>query len=216
MRIALAQHAQGPHERTIEDLRRAGVNARVVERPADILGKELANIEAAAVDVELLDRPWHDALSKWRGAGCLIPIIFLFPAGFELALASDYSLGLYDFLAKPFRVEELATRLGLILRATNPANVHLLRNGDLTVNTATREVVLAEGPVELTAFEFKLLVFLMLREGRVVSRVELAERFSHGGTASASNTIEVYISRLRRKIGASRIRTLKGSGYRFG
>ena len=143
--------------------------------------------------------------------------VLVISGGADVATAVEaMKFGALDFLEKPFRVDELVARLGLLLRAAEPSEIHVLRNGDLAVNKATREVTLAGEPIELTAFEFNLLVFLMLRQGRVVSRSDLISRFYPSAGARMSNTIEVYIGRLRRKIGASRIRTLKGFGYRLG
>lgn len=216
LRIAFVH---GPHDLTPdvrEGLATSGASVRSIELTDGAVERECSLADVVAIDLEVLDRSWQRTLVEWRMAGCVIPVLFLFPGGYDLGFLPDVSLGLFDFLAKPVRVEELLVRLGFLVRASAPSREHLLRMDDLRLNTLTREVTLRDESLELTAFEFRLLHYLMARQGRVISQAELRADLGHGDAGRRSNIIEVYISRLRRKVGTSRIRTLKGRGYRFG
>lgn len=216
MRIAFAH---GPHDLptdVLDGLASSGASVRSIELTEEVIERECAQADVAAVDLELLDRSWQRTLVQWRMAGCVIPVLFLFPGGCDLGSSPEVGLGLFDFLAKPVRLEELLVRLGFLVRASGPSREHLLCMDDLTLNTLTREVTLRDEHLELTAFEFRLLHSLMARQGRAMSQSELLAGLGHPEAAPGSNTIEVYISRLRRKVGAARIRTLKGRGYRMG
>lgn len=216
LRIAFALGPHGLTPDVREGLATSGASVRSIELTDDVVERECSLADVVAIDLELLDRSWQRTLAEWRMAGCVIPVLFLFPGGYDLGFSPDVSLGLFDFLAKPVRVEELLVRLRFLVRASAPSGEHLLRMDDLRLNTLTREVTLRDECLELTAFEFRLLHYLMARQGRVISQAELRADLGHGDAGRRSNIIEVYISRLRRKVGTSRIRTLKGRGYRFG
>jgi two-component system OmpR family response regulator len=123
--------------------------------------------------------------------------------------------GADDYLAKPFHMEELLARLRALIRRAQGLASPLLQCGALSLDTRTGRVALNGQPVSLTSHEFKLLQYLMHRPGSVVSRTELTEHIYAQDFDRDSNTIEVFIGRLRRKLPAATIETVRGMGYRL-
>ncbi|MEQ1607916.1 MAG: winged helix-turn-helix domain-containing protein [Hyphomonadaceae bacterium] len=173
-------------------------------------------VRALAVDADLLDRHWVSALSEWRRAGVLAPVIFLLASGMAIDPSDGVGLDLCGFLFKPWRAEDLLTGINGLLLRQRQTGVGLLQHGDLSLNTLSKEVILAGQPLELTAFEYRMLRYFMMRQRHVLSQAELMEHIYTSEESRGSNTIEVYVSRLRRRIGPWRIRTVRGLGYRFG
>ena len=124
--------------------------------------------------------------------------------------------GADDYMAKPFRLEELLARLrGVIRRAAGQATPSL-QSGGVCLDPRMSRVTLDGAPVKLTSHEFRVLSYLMHHRGRVVSQGELTEHIYSQAFDRDSNTVEVFIARLRRKLGASFIETVRGLGYRIG
>ena len=124
--------------------------------------------------------------------------------------------GADDYITKPSHVQEIAARLrALIRRSAGKATPTLLHN-DIELSPASGTVTVAGKPVDLTAQEFRLLNYLMHRKGRVISQSDLIEHLYPHEAERDPNTIEVYVARLRRKLGRDAIKTLRGLGYRFG
>jgi DNA-binding response OmpR family regulator len=119
-------------------------------------------------------------------------------------------------VTKPFQVDEIAARLRALMRRVAGQATPELRHGDITLDPASGIASVAGRPVDLTAQEFRLLNLFLHRVGRVVTQAELIDHLYGLDEERNSNTIEVYVGRLRRKIGREAIRTLRGMGYRFG
>jgi two-component system OmpR family response regulator len=124
--------------------------------------------------------------------------------------------GADDYLAKPFRMEELLARLRALIRRTAGRTSSEITHGDVVLDTSSAKVTRAGQPVTLTGHEFRVLAYLMHNKGRVVSRTELTEHVYAQDFDRDSNTIEVFIGRLRRKLGPDLIETVRGLGYRIG
>lgn len=183
---------------------------RLVERMAAGAGG------VAAVDISLLEQAWFEHLAAWRLQGIVTPVIFILAEQYALEASPDVQLGRYDFLVKPVRAAELLARARLAGSPGDARFADTLHHGDLTLHLVSKEVTLEGRPVDLTAREYVMLRFFMMRQHHVVSQDDLSAYLYGAAQPPGSNTIEAYISRLRRKIGSSRIRTIRGLGYRFG
>ncbi len=200
-----------------EAFERAGVGIEHVHDASAIADRAMSpSVRAMAVEIDLLDRPCGQALSEWQVAGLFMPVIFLLSPGMTLEVPQALGFDLYDFLFKPWRVEDVLARVNALLVRQRQAGVGVLRHGDLSLNTLSKEVVLAGDLLELTALEYRMLRYFMTRPRYVISQAELVGHLYSNEDVRGSNTIEVYVSRLRRRIGAWRIRTIRGLGYRFG
>jgi two-component system OmpR family response regulator len=171
-------------------------------------------------DVVVLDLglPRLDGLSvlrRWREAGLTTPVIILTARDGWLEKVAGIDAGADDYLTKPFHLEELLARLRALIRRAQGLASPLLRCGALELDTRHSRVTLQGQPVSLTAHEYRLLAYLMHRPGTVVSRTELTEHLYAQDADRDSNTIEVFIARLRRKLPGASIETVRGMGYRL-
>jgi two-component system OmpR family response regulator len=154
-------------------------------------------------------------LERWRSAGRSMPVLLLTARGRWSEKVTGFDAGADDYVTKPFQMEEVLARLrALIRRAAGHASSEL-GCGPLTLDTSRSRVALDGAPVKLTAQEFRLLSYLMHHQGQVVSRTELTEHLYSQDFDRDSNTIEVFIGRLRKKIGGDLIETVRGLGYRL-
>ncbi len=179
----------------------------------------LARTETYDAIVLDLGLPGVDGLSLlrgWRTDGLATPVLILTARGswHEKVLGIDG--GADDYVAKPFQVEEVLARLrALIRRASGHARTELTV-GALTVDPRNARATLAGSPVKLSSHEFRVLSYLMHHQTRVVTRTELSEHIYERDLDRDSNTVEVFIARLRRKLGTGAIETVRGVGYRMG
>ncbi len=181
----------------------------------------LQRLAAEEFDAVLLDvmMPGMDGLSVLRRLRetSRIPVVMLTARGDETDRVVGLELGADDYLPKPFGPRELLARIRAVLRRTNQKEEgERLRFGELVVDVEGRSVKLPSGAVELTGLEFDLLVALMRRAGRVISRGQLFELAGRGDTVVSERTVDVHVSRLRKKLGDDPprlIRTVRGVGY---
>jgi len=144
-----------------------------------------------------------------------VPVLVLTARGSWHETVDGIDSGADDYVAKPFRMEEVLARLrALIRRATGHAQ-QLLRSGDVVLDPRQARVTKDGVPVRLTSHEFRVLSYLMHHRDRVVSQGELTEHIYAQDFDRDSNTVEVFVARLRRKLGASLIETVRGLGYRI-
>lgn len=192
----------------------------VVERAANgDDGLELGlqpQIDIIVLDLGLPGMPGLEVLRELRTRGVTTPVLVLTARGTWTDKVGGLNEGADDYLTKPFHLPELIARLNALRRRSWGRASNLLEFEGLSVNLATGEVLLAERPLELTALELRMLKYFMNRVRHIISQSELVEHLYNVDGMRESNTIEVYISRLRRKIGADKIKTLRGMGYRFG
>lgn len=196
----------------------------IATRPAADGERGLAALKQEAFDAVILDvmMPGLDGLEVLRRIrrDSSVPVIMLTAKGDEMDRVIGLEIGADDYVAKPFGPRELLARLRAVLRRFDGAAVEsardALRHGGVTVNLATREVWDGERQLELTGLEFELLVVLMRKAGRVVSREMLLRET--GRDDVYERAIDVHISHLRQKLadeGARRIKTVRGVGYVF-
>ena len=168
-----------------------------------------------SVDLQLPDGNGVDYLRAMRGRSDVTPVIVLTARDQISDRIEGLNAGADDYLVKPFDLGELAARIHAVgRRYANPSPS--LTFGTLTIRPAERLVELDGETVDLTAREWSVLDSLLLRPGLLVSKARLEEALYEFGAEIESNAVEVYVSRLRKKLGAERIVTVRGLGYRFG
>jgi two-component system OmpR family response regulator len=171
------------------------------------------NYDAVVLDLGLPEVDGLTVLDRWRKEGKATPVLVLTARDSWSDKVAGLDAGADDYLAKPFQTEELIARLrALIRRASGNASSELTA-GNVRLDTRTGRVTLDGSPVRLTAQEYKLLSYLMHHKGKVVSRTELIEHIYDQDFDRDSNTIEVFITRIRKKLGAELINTIRGLGY---
>jgi two-component system OmpR family response regulator len=154
-------------------------------------------------------------LKQWRRAKRTMPVIILTARDRWSDKVAGMDAGADDYLAKPFHMEELLARVRALLRRTAGHAHAELECGSLRLDTKSARVTFEGVPVKLTSHEYRLLAYLMHHNGRVVSRTELVEHLYEQDFDRDSNTIEVFIGRLRKKIPGEMIETVRGLGYRL-
>jgi two-component system, OmpR family, response regulator len=178
----------------------------------------LAHTERYDAVVLDLGLPKVDGLTlvrRWRDGGLAMPVLVLTARGSWHEKVQGIDSGADDYVAKPFRVEEVLARLRALIRRATGQVTPELRCGAVALDPRAAKVTLDGAPVKLTSHEFRVLSYLMHHRGRVVSQSELTEHIYAQSADRDSNTVEVFIARLRRKLGASLIETVRGLGYRM-
>ena len=181
-------------------------------------GQHLGDTEPYDLVILDLGLPYIDGLSvlsAWRGAGNNVPVLILTSRDTWREKVTGLRAGADDYLAKPFEMEELDARVQALLRRTSdhPERVLQCACGSVQLDTGSGRVTLDGHPVELTAYEYRTLDYLMRNLGRPISKTELTEHIYHQDFDLDSNVIEVLINRLRHKLGHEVIQTRRGLGY---
>ena len=171
--------------------------------------------DAIILDLGLPNMDGVSVLKRWRDSGLNVPVLILTARDGWSEKVAGFDAGADDYVTKPYRVEEVLARLrALIRRAAGHASPELTCNG-VRLDTRNGRVSVDGAPVKLTAHEFKVLSYLMHHPDEVVSRTELTEHIYEQDFDKDSNTIEVFVGRLRKKIRSNLIETVRGSGYRL-
>lgn len=171
--------------------------------------------DAVVLDLGLPVMDGLTVLDRWRRAGRQMPVLVLTARDRWSDKVAGIDAGADDYVAKPFRMEEVLARVrALIRRAAGHASAEIECAG-VRLDTRTGRVTVDGTPVKLTAQEYRLLSYLMHHKGRVVSRTELTEHIYDQDFDRDSNTIEVFVGRLRKKLGTDVIHTVRGLGYRL-
>ncbi len=181
---------------------------------ADFLART-QNYDAVVLDLGLPRLDGLTLLRRWREACIFAPVLILTARGSWHEKVQGIDGGADDYVAKPFRIEEVLARIRALIRRSIGIASAELRCGALALDVRTARVSVGGDPVKLTSHEFRVLSYLMHHSGRVVSRAELIEHIYAQDFDRDSNTVEVFIARLRRKLGASFIETVRGLGYRI-
>ena len=181
----------------------------------------LLEAQKGGYDVYVVDRmmPRLDGIGMvetLRRDGDQTPVLFLSALGEVEDRVTGLNAGADDYLEKPFHIEEVVARLRALARRSAGAANPVLHHRDIDLDTITGRVTCAGRPIDLTAQERKILSYLMHRPTRIVSQGELVDHVYSFDAPRQSNTVEVYVARLRRKLGHGSIRTVRGLGYRLG
>jgi len=181
---------------------------------ADFLA-QTESYDAIVLDLGLPEVDGLTLVKQWRAAGLVLPILILTARGSWHEKVEGIDSGADDYMAKPFRVEEVLARLRALLRRASGSARAELACGAIALDPRLARVTRDGAPVKLTGHEFRVLSYLMHHRDRVVPQTELAEHIYARDDDRDSNTVEVFIARLRRKLGASSIETVRGLGYRM-
>ncbi len=181
---------------------------------ADFLG-HTEQYDAIVLDLGLPKVDGLTVLRRWRDSGLATPVLVLTARGSWHEKVQGIDSGADDYVSKPFRIEEVLARLRALIRRASGQLTAELRCGALVLDVRTARVSVNGAPVRLTAHELRVLSYLMHHRERVVPQRELVEHIYAHDADRDSNTVEVFIARLRRKLGASCIETVRGMGYRI-
>ncbi len=216
MRILLVEDDEDIAQRLSAGLTQAGFTVERADNGTDGYTMGLDETYAAAVlDLGLPQMQGIDVLKRWRSAGRKLPVLILTARGTWAEKVDGLNAGADDYVTKPFHVPEVAARLKALIRRSSGLASAVLTHRGIELDTGSNRVMLNGTSVELTASELKILTYLLHRTGRIVSQAELIDHLYALDDSRESNTIEVYVSRLRRKLGADLITTVRGLGYRM-
>jgi DNA-binding response OmpR family regulator len=217
LKILLAEDDPQLSARLAADLDHQGYAVDVADNGIDAehLGNEWP-YDAVILDLGLPGRPGLEVLRRWRKRGSTVPVLILTARDAWHEKVDGFNAGADDYLAKPFHVEELHARLRALLRRSHAQPGGLIEAGGLTLDEATQSVAIGDRVVALSGIEFRLLRYFMLHPGQILSKTHLVEHLYANDADPESNVIEVYINRLRSKLGPAHIRTRRGQGYIFG
>lgn len=215
MKLLLAEDDTELVEYLVRKLRRSGY---VVERVDNGVDAEFLALEedfdGVILDLGLPQKSGLEVLQSWRRQKLDTPVLILTARDSWQERVDGLRAGADDYVGKPFQFEELLARLEAILRRSFGRADNRLRLDDIVLDTDARRVSTATAEnVPLTAIEFRLLRYLMLNQGKVLSKTELSEHVYEEEDIRDSNVIEVYINRLRAILGKERITTQRGQGY---
>jgi two-component system OmpR family response regulator len=180
---------------------------------ADFLART-ESYDAVILDLGLPRTDGMTVLRGWRGAGLSLPVLILTARGSWTERVQGIDEGADDYVTKPFQMEEVLARLRGLIRRASGRPQPALTAGRVTLDPRLARVTRDGVPVKLTGHEFRVLAYLMHHRDRVVSQGELTEHIYAQNCDRDSNTVEVFIARLRRKLGAEIIETVRGLGYR--
>jgi two-component system OmpR family response regulator len=181
---------------------------------ADFLA-QTEQYDAMVLDLGLPKIDGLTLLRKWRDSGLATPVLVLTARGSWHEKVQGIDGGADDYVSKPFRIEEVLARLRALMRRASGHLTPEIRAGSVMLDSRRARVTLDGAPVKLTSHEFRVLSYLMHHRGRIVSQAEIIEHIYAQDFDRDSNTVEVFIARLRRKLGASFIETVRGLGYRI-
>jgi two-component system, OmpR family, response regulator len=214
MRLLVIEDDKDLNRQLVTALQNAGyaVDKALDGEEGHFLG-ETEPYDAVILDIGLPKMDGITVLEKWRSEGRKMPVLILTARDRWSDKVQGFDAGADDYVAKPFHMEEILARLrALLRRSTGHAKTELLC-GPVILDTKSSRVVVDGNAVKLTSHEYRLLSYLMHHQGRVVSRTELVEHLYDQDFDRDSNTIEVFVGRLRKKLGVDIIQTVRGLGY---
>lgn len=216
IRVLLIEDDPDISTRLLDGLSSAGFAVERADNGADgyVMGVD-EEYDAVVLDLGLPQMSGLDVLRKWRSGGRKMPVLILTARGSWAEKVDGLNAGADDYITKPFHVPEVVARLNALIRRSAGIASATLSHKGIVLDTSAGRASFEGQDVELTAKELRMLNYFMHRIGRVVSQAELTEHLYSLDDSRESNTIEVYVSRLRRKFGADLIKTIRGLGYRM-
>ena len=220
MRVLVVEDEAGIREQLATRLREEGFAVDTASDGEEGLyyGREYP-VDIAIVDIGLPKLNGIQLIQHLRAERRSFPILVLTARSRWQEKVNGLEAGADDYLVKPFHAEELLARVRALLRRAAGLAQSEIQCGPVTLNTSTQEVSVDGSSLKLTAYEYRLLQYLMLNSGKVVSKAELTDHIYEEDSDRDSNVIEVFIGRLRRKLDPNNlikpIETLRGRGYRF-
>jgi len=216
MRILVVEDDKRLGPEIVAVLRRAGyaVDLSSSGEEAAFLG-ETEPYDAIVLDLGLPDRDGLTVLTQWRAKSVVTPVLVLTARDRFADLVSGFRSGADDYLKKPFQIDELVVRLAALIRRSQRSPAGVTNFGSLAFDTTTGAISLDGLPLALTSLEARILRYLVQKQGSLVSRIELADHIYERDTDRGLNSLEVVISRIRRKIGNNKIVAVRGEGYRL-
>lgn len=216
MRVLLVEDEPTLRAQLFASLKEAGYAVDEADNGQDahFLG-DTESFDAIILDLGLPVLDGLTVLKRWRSNGRTMPVLILTARDNWNEKVAGIDAGADDYLTKPFHTEEILARLRALIRRSSGLASPVLQCGALALDTRTSRVTLDGKPVTLTSHEYKVLEYLMHRQGKVISRTEITEHIYAQDFDRDSNTIEVFIGRLRKKLPAELIETVRGQGYRL-
>jgi two-component system OmpR family response regulator len=214
MRLLVVEDDRDLNRQLVKALTQAGyaVDSALDGEEGQFLG-ETEPYDAVILDLGLPKIDGASVLEAWRAAGRRMPVLVLTARDAWSDKVKSFDAGADDYVTKPFHIEEILARLrALVRRASGHASSDLVC-GPVRVETRSGRVLVNGEPVRLTSHEYRLMSYLMHHVGRIISRTELVEHLYDQDFDRDSNTIEVFVGRLRKKLGLDVIKTIRGLGY---
>jgi two-component system, OmpR family, response regulator len=171
------------------------------------------NYDAVILDLGLPEVDGLTVLDRWRKEARKMPVLVLTARDSWSDKVAGLDAGADDYLAKPFRMEELIARVRALIRRSVGQGTPVMEAGELSLDTRHMQILCRGVPVSLSPLEYRLLAYLIHQQGRVIPPGELIEHLYGDGDAREANALEAVIARLRRKVGANAIETRRGFGY---
>ncbi len=216
MRLLLAEDDPDLSRQLKSFLEEAGyaVDASLNGEDAHFLG-ETETYDAIILDLGLPIMDGISILKEWRKSGIDTPVLILTARDSWSEKVDGLDAGADDYVPKPFQIEEVLARIRALIRRAAGQTSSEITIGTLTLNAASSKVTVEGNPIKLTAQEYKLLSYMMHHPNKVISRTELTEHIYDQDFDRDSNTIEVFVTRIRKKIGVDIIKTIRGLGYQL-
>lgn len=220
MKLLVVEDDVNLRTQLIQSLRKEdyAVEAAPNGEEGEYLGIEL-DIDLAIIDLGLPDISGVTLIKRLRKANKVFPILILTARGSWQEKVEGLEAGADDYVVKPFHIEELLARLNALLRRAAGFSQPVLQFGSISIDTSSQKIHVAEKQIDLTGYEYRLIEYLALHAGEVISKTELTEHLYAQDYERDSNVLEVFIGRLRRKLDPDNnlrpIETLRGRGYRF-
>jgi len=220
MRILLIEDEDTLRQQLAKTMTEAGL---IVETAVDgeegLYQGEEYPYDLAVVDLGLPKMSGIDVIKSWRNQGKDFPVLILTARGRWQEKVEGLEAGADDYMVKPFSEEELLARIRALLRRSSGWAQSQIQCGPILLDMTAQSVLVEGDKIEMTAYEYRILEFLMLHAGEVISKVKLTEHIYHQDFDRDSNVVEVLVGRLRKKIDPNNehkpIETLRGRGYRF-